>query len=70
MNLFISYQNKHNKEHNFIKNYIWEIHNEKYSSYCIKCNKNICSYCKDEHKEHEITNYENILPNKNDVQNN
>ena len=54
-------------EHNIInyndKNYICNKHNEKYSSYCKKCNKNICMYC--EHKGHEIINFIDNLPNIN-----
>ena len=37
-----------------------------YTSYCKKCNKNVCMFCVNEHKEHEITNYVNIIQNIND----
>ena len=69
INLCIQCQNKHQNEypaHNFInyddKNYFCEIDNEKYAYYCKTCEKNICLFCKKQHKEHELINYENILP--------
>ena len=75
-NLCEQCNNKHkeeNKEHNIInyenKNYICDIHNEKYNSFCKQCNKNICTNCNNEHKEHEIIYYENLLPNLNEVEN-
>ena len=44
----------HNKEHKIVKfgdqNYICNKHNERYISYCKKCNINICSKCEEEHK--------------------
>ena len=62
---------KENREHIFInyddKNYICNIHNEKYASYCKDCKKNICLYYNNEHSEHEIINYVNMLPNINEV---
>lgn len=40
---------KHNENHNIInydkKNYKCEVHNERYSSYCKTCNKNLCILC-------------------------
>ena len=72
--LCIQCQNKHNTDHNFTnyddKNYICDIHNEKYYSYCKECDKNICLFCKGEHKGHELINYENILPNINELKSN
>ena len=51
----------HDKSHNIInydlKNYICDIHNEKYISYCKNCNKNICIYCSNEHNNHEVNLY-------------
>ena len=62
---------KENEEHNIInyddKNYLCNIHNEKYTSYCKDCNENICLYFKNEHKMHGIINFENILPNINNI---
>ena len=67
VNLCLFCKNKH--EHNCInydyKNYICNIHNERYISYYKKCKKNICLSCRIDHEEHELINYENILPNLN-----
>ena len=61
MNLCPLCKTNHDKSHNIINYdlqfYICDIHNEKYSSYCKKCNKNICAYCGNEHNNHEITLY-------------
>ena len=58
----------HDKSHNIInydlKYYICDIHNEKYISYCKKCNKNICLYCGNEHNNHEINIYKILDKNK------
>jgi hypothetical protein len=77
INLCIGCQNKHKNEnptHNFInydsKNYICDMHNEKYGAYCKTCEKNICLFCKKQHKEHELINFENILPDLNDEKTN
>jgi hypothetical protein len=44
----------HNKEHKIVKyeekNYICNMHNKRYISYCNKCNKDICLNCVNEHK--------------------
>ena len=45
-----------------LKNYYCKEHNDPYISYCNKCEKNICLKCTNEHTEHEIINYQNILP--------
>ena len=46
------------------------MHNEKYGAYCKTCEKNICLFCKKQHKEHELINFENILPDLNDEKTN
>ena len=45
-----------------LRNYFCKEHNEQYISYCNKCAKNICLKCTGEHGEHDIINYQNILP--------
>ena len=45
-----------------LKNYYCKEHNEQYDSYCNKCEKNIYIKCINKHTEHEIINYQNILP--------
>ena len=58
-----------NKINNFSKNYICEIHNELFISYCEDCKINICMKCMKEHKSHNhnIIYYWDILPDKNDL---
>ena len=61
--------NRNHKEHEVIeydkKNYICSLHNEFYSSYCKKCNENLCMFCESEHKDKEnIIYYRDILPKK------
>ena len=61
-------KNKHDINHNIInyddKDFLCEIHNEKLSSYCDTCEKNICMYCS-EHNEHKIINFKEIIPDIN-----
>lgn len=59
----------HNKEHDIIdydkNNYLCNIHNEKFISYCEKCKKNLCMFCESEHKKHSsLIYYGNIIPEK------
>ena len=71
MNLCPICTNQHDKGHIIIdydkKNYKCNLHNESYISYCNKCKKNICLLCENEHMEHEVLSYKNIIQNKNDV---
>ena len=61
----------HDKNHNIVnyeqKNFICHKHNKFYSSYCKACTKNICELCEESHKNHEIINFEDILPNINEL---
>ena len=58
----------HDKSHNIInydlKNYICQKHNELFINFCKKCKKNICLKCKNDHKEHNIISYEDMIPNE------
>ena len=59
-------QNRHNKSHYIVdysqKNYICEIHNEKYDSYCNLCKKNLCFICSNEHdNSHNIFALKTII---------
>ena len=61
--------NKSHKEHDTIeydkKNYICNVHNESFSSFCQKCNDNLCMFCESEHKDKEnMIYYRDILPKK------
>ena len=64
-NLCFSCKLRHNKTHKLIKHdekdFICESHNEKYNSYCQNCNKNLCQKCFNEHDNHDILNYANII---------
>ena len=43
-------------------------HNEKYDSFCITCQKNICQKCTcSEHKNHSITSFNKLLPNNDEI---
>ena len=59
---------KHNKTHNIIKNNnkncICTKHNDRYINYCKKCKQKICFKCINEHKNHNIIELLNIIPNK------
>ena len=61
MNLCPLCSSNHDNTHNIIdydlKNYICEIHNDKYISYCKNCKKNLCIYCTNNHNNHEINIY-------------
>jgi len=49
------------------KNYLCNVHNEIYASYCNECKINLCFQCVIEHNNHEIINYINILPDENKI---
>ena len=49
------------------KNYLCEIHNKGFNSYCIDCNKNLCSHCVEYtelHKDHNINSFSKYILNK------
>ena len=68
MNLCPLCDSSHDKSHNIInyddKNFICDIHNELFNSYCETCQKDICLLCETEHKEHDIIYYSKIMSNK------
>ena len=62
---------KHDKSHenNIIdydnKNYICNIHNDFYNSYCDECNKNLCMLCQNEHDDgHNMIEYRKVIEDK------
>ena len=61
----------HDNSHKVInyenRNYICEIHNESYISYCNNCKSNICMKCERQHLKHEIISYGSILPEKDEL---
>ena len=64
-------KSKHNTNHKIInyndKEYICNIHNEKYNSYCKECKKNICMLCENNHNEHEIIYYGKLIIEDNKI---
>ena len=53
-----------------IKNYICNVHNQKFNSYCNKCKKNLCLICEKGHKkEDDLILYRNIMPIINNEEN-
>jgi len=62
---------KHNKSHNIInyndKYSICKKHNNTYIKYCKECKENICFLCINEHKNHNIIDLLNIIPNKDEL---
>jgi len=59
---------KDNKGHIIIdyelKNYLSNVHGEKYISYCEKCNMNLCDICEIEHKNHNYYSLSKLIINK------
>ena len=57
---------KDNDEHNIIKYdqkfYTCSKHNDMYANYCQDCNKDICFSCIEEHQEHKIISFNNLIP--------
>ena len=45
------------------KNYICDLHNEAFNSYCKDCKKDICLMCEGEHNDHNIIYYGKIMQN-------
>ena len=52
------------------KNYICNIHNDSYISYCNKCKINLCMQCEIKHECHEIIYFKKILPNEEEIKKN
>ena len=67
MNLCPLCKSNHDESHNIInydlKNYICEIHNEIYISYCKECKRNICTLCLG-HDNHDIIYYNKLISDK------
>ena len=59
---------KHDKSHKIInyddKNFICDIHNELFNSFCETCQKDICLLCETDHNGHDIIYYSKIIVNK------
>ena len=63
---------QHDQSHDIIdynqKNYICNIHNDSYISYCEKCKINLCMFCEKNHdNNHKKIEYKNIIESKNEI---
>ena len=62
---------KHDKNHKIIKyeekDTICNKHYEIYIKYCTECKINICIQCEKEHKNHNNIYYGEILPDKDNI---
>ena len=63
---------QHDESHDIIdynqKNYLCNIHNDLYISYCENCNINLCMFCEKEHdSNHKKIEYKNIIENKTEI---
>ena len=62
---------KHDSNHNIINyNYKYHTckkHNDKYIKYCKECKENFCFICINEHKDHNILDLEDIIPNREEL---
>ncbi len=63
----------HDKSHNLIdyEEYInyCNTHFDAYKYYCSDCNKDICTSCENEHKDHNLISYGSIMPDINSMKN-
>jgi len=49
------------------KNYVCQTHFEPYVKYCNDCKLNLCSSCNENHEEHNISKFENMNININEI---
>jgi len=67
LNLCPDCKNKHDESHkDCIKDYeenqfYCKIHFTEYTHYCNDCNTDICSLCEEEHKDHELISFDDII---------
>ena len=69
-NICFKCKKSHDKNHKIInyenKNIFCEKHFEPYINYCNLCKKNICNLCNDNHKNHDILLFDDLLFKKED----
>ena len=62
----------HDKNHIIVgyeeKDFICNLHNELYSSFCKICKKDICLICESEHLNHDKISFAGIIPNKKELE--
>jgi len=55
----------HDNNHKIInyddKEYICDVHNEIYNSFCNECKKNICIECEKNHNDHKLLFYKYLI---------
>jgi hypothetical protein len=58
----------HDRTHKIIdyddKDFNCSAHIQPFKSYCKNCNENLCPSCQDEHNEHEIIEFSDIMPDE------
>ena len=52
-----------------ISDFKCSVHNLNFIKYCNNCDKNICSKCEEEHKNHQFIDFKGIKPNEVDLKN-
>ena len=61
----------HDETHDIIdyeqKNYICSEHNQSYNSFCQTCKKDICKSCEENHYNHKVIQFIDIMPNINNI---
>lgn len=75
-NIYVNKDNEHicllcRKSHITVPYYIIDnnkyyncfLHQNIFSSYCQKCNQNLCDKCEENHKSHNIITFKQIMPN-------
>ena len=76
LNLCPKCKNGHDESHkDFIKDYeenqfYCKNHFCEYTHYCQDCNEDICQLCEEEHKDHELTSFDNIIQDIDLIKNN
>ena len=62
----------HDKNHIIIdydkKDYICNIHNETFISYCKDCKINLCMQCEESHNNHIVIEYRSLIPKKANIE--
>ncbi len=64
-------RSKHDKSHLTIdydlKNYLCQIHERDYNSYCLNCKLNLCQFCEKDHKQHNLIFFGKMIPSPEDL---
>ena len=63
----ISHEHQDNIIDYDLRNYICQIHNDNYNSFCKTCKANICMLCESQHNNHEIVYFGQKFPDINNI---